>query len=174
MTSTADKVLPWLRSNWFIPIAAIVVLGDLSAVRLATWSVPEVLEAALLFDFAVMLPALYWWCYRSRGRAAVIRALAICCLGIWVAGKALPADGQPILDAVGWLRYVGIAGLVILEIKILLMLWRAIFGAGISVEEARQKIEAQGMPPWVARLMEWEAALYRKVWLFVRRVFRRK
>jgi hypothetical protein len=174
MNSPAARAFPWLRQNWFFPIAAIVVLGDLGALRLATWSVPEVLEAALLFDFAVLLPALYWWCYRSRGRAAVIRAVAICCLGIWVAGKALPATGQPILDAFGWLRYVGIAGLVMLEIKIILMLWRSIFSSGLSAQEAQEKIVAEGVPPWAARLMAWEAAFWRKVWLFARRVFGRE
>ena len=61
----------WLSRHWFVPVALAVALGDLSSVYFAGWSDARLVEAALLFDFVVLLPCLYVWCYRRKGREAI-------------------------------------------------------------------------------------------------------
>jgi hypothetical protein len=73
----------YLKANWFIAAffavlsanAAVLYFDGLHSVRLK--------EFGLLFDFAILLPALYLLCYRSQGKKAVFRALALACLGVW-------------------------------------------------------------------------------------------
>lgn len=164
----------WLSQHWFLPVAFALAVGDLSSVYFAGWTDAEVLEAALLFDFVVVIPGLYWWCYRRQGRAAIIKAAALACLAIWCTGKIVPPEHQNLLDSIGWLRYVGLAGLLALEIKLGFMVYRAVIFSGQSKGEAQETFESEGMPPWIARLMAFEASLWRKAWLFVQRVFRGK
>ncbi|WP_298581447.1 hypothetical protein [uncultured Luteimonas sp.] len=75
-----------LKAHWFLPVAVLVAGGDLALAIVDSWSDPELLEAAILFDLAILLPALYWWCYRKRGWTTLLKATALSCLGIWVAG----------------------------------------------------------------------------------------
>jgi hypothetical protein len=72
----------WLRRHWFCPLAIAVVLGDLGAVYMQDWHHPRLLEAAVLFDLAVVLPLLFLWCYPARGTALLLRALGLVSLGI--------------------------------------------------------------------------------------------
>ncbi len=75
-TKTSDP-LRLLRAHWFFPAAAIALLLNSITVYLDQWSSPQLLEAGLLFDFAVLLPVLYLICYRSEGKRSVVRAIAL-------------------------------------------------------------------------------------------------
>lgn len=159
----------WWSGHWFFPVAAAVAVGDVSSVYFGGWTDARIVEAALLFDFVLVLPLLYWWCYRARGKAAIVQAVALACFAIWATGKAVPAEHHHLLESFAWLRYVGLAGLAALEIRLGVAVYRAVIVGGQTKAEARAKLESEGMPPWAARVMAWEAALWRKVWLFIRR-----
>ena len=68
---------------------------------------------------------------------------------------------------------IGLAGLLALEIKLGIMVYKAVVFSGQSKSDAQQTFESEGMPPWAARLMAFEASLWRKAWLLVQRIFRR-
>ena len=173
MVITHRKAQSWLSRHWFVPIALAVAIGDLSSVYFAGWTDAELIEAALLFDFVVVIPCLYWWCYRAKGRAAVIQTVALACFAIWCTGKIVPPEHRGLIDSVSWLRYVGLAGLLALEIKLAIMVYKAVVFSGQSRNDAQRTFESEGLPPWLARFMAFEASLWRKAWLFVQRIFRR-
>lgn len=122
----------------------------------------RLVEAGLLFDLVVVIPCLYWACYRSRGRRAAVRAAAFACLGIWVALKLVPEAERDLLNYVAPLRYVGLAALVWLELVVVVALYRAVFKGG-TVEHAAAQAPPE-MPPWVAKLLAMEAAFWLRVW----------
>ena len=160
-----------LLRNWFWPVAVLLVIGDLSSVYLGGWSDSQLVEAALLIDFVVVIPLLYWCCYRAKGKVAVIKALALACFAIWATGKALPDEHRSLLDSISWLRYLALTGLALLEIKLAVTVYKAVVFSGQSKEEAREKLESEGMPPWLAKFMAFEATLWRKVWLLAKSLF---
>ncbi|MFX8141364.1 hypothetical protein ABTK98_19625, partial [Acinetobacter baumannii] len=74
----------------------------------------RLLEAGLLFDLAVLVPALYWLAYRQRQQRIGARVLALACVGIWLAQQLVPEAERDLLNHVEPLRYAGIAVLVAL------------------------------------------------------------
>lgn len=154
----------WLRTHWVLPLGALIVAGDLSAAWLGNWQGSHLLEAVLLFDLALLLPTLFWFCYRRQGKPAVLKAIGLACLGIWLCGKAIPPEQQQLLPALNWLRYLGLAGLLALELKLVIALYKAVVIKGQSRHEAETQLQSEGMPHWVARLMAFEASLWRKAW----------
>lgn len=170
MNSRLPIPLPdWLRRHWFVPLALAVIAGDLGALRWGDWSAPDapawLLEAALLFDFAVLLPLLYAWCYRHGGRGTVLRSIALACFAIWATGHVLPQERHVLLEQLSWLRYLGLAGLLVLELKLMLQLYKSVVLGKASPASAQQTLQSQGMPAWAARLMALDAQLWRWVWL---------
>ncbi len=61
--------------------------------------------------------------------------------------------------------------LLVIELKLAVMIFRAAFRRDSQATSA-VLIAAKdaGMPEWVARLMAWEASLWRKAWDAVRRM----
>lgn len=159
----------WWASHWFFPVAALVALGDMGSVWFSGWEDGRLLEAALLFDFVVLLPLLYGWCYRARGRKAVVQAVALACFAIWATGKVVPDEHHHLLESLSWLRYVGLAGLLLLEIRLTFAIYKAVVVKGQSRDEVQTRFETEGMPPWLARFVAWEASLWRRAWLFITR-----
>jgi len=160
----------WLRTHWFFLAAAVVLAGDITAASVDTWETARLLEAALLVDLAIVVPLLYLWCYRSLGRKAKIKALALSCLGIWFAGHLVPAEHQYALGIVGFFRYLGLAVLVFIELQLIFMIYRVVFTSEASAQESAAKLAMEsGIPPWAARIMAWEASLWRKAWEFVKK-----
>ncbi|MEN1930215.1 hypothetical protein WCE37_14665 [Luteimonas sp. MJ250] len=171
MSMTESKIKGSIRAHWFVLAAAVVLIGDIALASLDSWSDPQLLEAGILFDLSVVIPALYLWCYRSRGKAAIVRAIALSCLGIWVAGHVVPNEHHQVLSAVGFIRYVGLAVLVVIELKLAVMIFRAAFRRDIeAAPTVLATAKDAGMPEWAARLMAWEASLWRKAWDAIRRM----
>lgn len=169
-----EKIKNTLTSHWFFLAALAVVAADLAVTLLDDWTNPRVLEAGVLFDLSVVIPAMYLWCYRSRGKAAVVRAIALSCLGIWVAGHVVPNEHHQILSTVGFARYIGLAVLIAIEIKLVVMILRATFRRDSEPSTAvLATAKDAGMPEWAARLMAWEASLWRKAWDAIRRLVSR-
>ncbi len=175
MSTTAGQRLISLRSHWFVLAAAAVAIADGAAIALDDWSNPSLLEAGLLFDLCVVIPALYLWCYRARGKAALLRAVALACLGMWIAGHIVPDQHHQLLSTVGFARYIGLGVLLVIEIKLVAMVYRAAFRSEPDAARAAlESAEKAGMPEWVARLMAWEASLWRRAWDALRRVVSRR
>ena len=167
---TASKIKSAICAHWFFLAAVCVAAADLFVVTLDNWSNPELLEAGILLDLSIVIPALYLWCYHCRGKAAVLRAAALSCLGIWVAGRCVPSEHHHILSAIGFVRYIGLAVMLVFEIKLVVMIYRAAFGRDSKAAPAAfAAAKDAGMPEWAARIMAWEASLWRKAWDAVRR-----
>jgi len=163
-----------LRAHWFFVVAPFVIAADLFVALDPRGGIDRLVEAGLLFDLAVVLPCLYWLCYRGRGRKAVIRAAALSCLGIWAALKLVPEPEQELLSYVAPLRYAGLAALVWLEVAVLLAIYRTAFKGGSVQDVAAQAQATAGLPPWAARIVALEATFWRGAWRALKRFFRQE
>ncbi|MDN5784689.1 MAG: hypothetical protein L0H28_08340 [Corynebacterium casei] len=171
---TASKIKSAISAHWFFLAAVCVAAADLFVVTLDNWSNPELLEAGILLDLSVVIPALYLWCYRRSGKASVLRAAALSCLGIWVAGRVVPSEHHDFPSAIGFVRYIGLTLLLVIEIKLVVMIYHAAFGRDSKAAPAAfAAAKDVGMPEWAVRIMAWEASLWRKAWDALRRVMGR-
>lgn len=171
MTEKSWDASIWVRENWFYPVAVATVAFDLAIVQFAGWDAPRANELALLFDFAIQTPFLYWLCFRTRGPKAVLGAIAMSCLAIWALGHIIPAGHQAVLNEIAWVRPLGLAVLVLFEIKILVLVWKSVFSGGAVREDIARQLDEDGTPQWVSRLLIAEAKLWKKAWSLIRRVF---
>jgi hypothetical protein len=159
---------PTLRAHWFFFVAPLIVVADLHLALTVQGEFNRWLEAGLLLDLMLVVPGLYWLCYRSKGRAAIIKAVALACLGIWVATKLVPEPEQDLLGLMAPLRYLGLAVLLLIEIKLMVAIYRSAF-KGDTVEEITAKGGAD-MPAWAAKLIAMEARFWMRVWAWVKRI----
>lgn len=163
----------WLRINWFIPAACAVLAVDLFVLNIKNGASPRLLEAGLLGDLAIIIPCLYLACCWHNGKRAFIRTFAMASLGFWLASKLLPVPGHFIINSLSPLRYVALAVLFAIEVKVVLVMYKAIF-SGASRQEAQAALQAQAdMPLWVAKLMASEAAFWRAIYLRLAKLFRK-
>jgi len=154
-----------LRSNWFFIAAPIILVADATGIYVDRWETPRPLEAALIFDIAVLIPLLYFVCYRAQGKAAIVRAVALACLGIWALGHVVPDANHFLLEKIKYLRYVGILVLTYFEIRLLMFIFESIFNADATQSDSISKITKEtGLPKWAAKLVVWEAAFWSKIW----------
>ena len=161
-----------IRTHWFFWVAPLVLAVDFYAALSARGAIDRLVEAGLLFDLVVLLPVLYWFCYRRRGRPALVRSAALACLGIWLALKLVPESERELLVYVAPLRYVGWAVLVWLELLLVVAVYRSVFNGG-SVEQAVAQAPSD-MPPWLARLLAMEARWWLKVGGVIKRLIGRQ
>ncbi|MFQ6371040.1 hypothetical protein [Shewanella sp. YIC-542] len=158
------------RTHWFFLAAVIIVISDISVAVVDNWSSPAFLEAAILVDLGIVIPVLYWWRYRARNKAAMLRTMALSCLGIWVAGHVVPSEHHRILPVVDFVRYIGLGILLVIEFKFIIMIYRAAFHGEEATSSVLVTAKDAGMPDWVVRLIAWEASFWRKVWRMVQRM----
>jgi ABC-type cobalamin transport system permease subunit len=151
-----------LKANWFWPIAfalsAIVWLltNTLPPQDLGYW------ELAVLFDVLVTLPLLFALCYRRTltHKNLLIRIIALQCLGIWLATKLVPFESQIFLPQLSWLRYAGLSVLILIEVRIMIALFKILFKSNTDSKQ----LEDIGMPPLLAKLALLEVRFWR--WVF--------
>ena len=112
---------------------------------------------------------------RRRGRTAlriawhggvqgIEEVAALVCLGVWIAGRMVPADFQVVLPELGWARAAGLAVLVLIELRLLVAVLKLAFSGSAKAED----LEKQGAPPLIAKLMLIEARFWRAVWRLIR------
>lgn len=157
----------WARRHWFVPLLALLLAIETAFARATDWRNDGVAEAAILFDMCLFVPALYVLCYRRRLalRPLLIRTFALGFLGIYIASKLVPPDAQVLIAELIWARTAGWVVLALIELWVMIAVTRLVFGGGATTEE----IAAQsGAPPWIARLMQAEARLWKALWRFVR------
>ena len=92
---------------------------------------------------------------------AVLIGLSLACIALWVV-TTFVVDSEELR----WVRYVAMAVLAVVEIRVVVALYRIIFTAK-TADETRERLAATGMPRPLAKLVGWEAAFWR--WLFRRR-----
>lgn len=166
-------VWDWLKYHWFWIAAAVMVI-DVANMPWAFASMPRLLESLVLGELAVVIPGCYWLCYRRNGRRAVVYALALAALGLWVASKLVPSEAHYLLTYLWPLRYVELAIVGVLEIRIAFAVYRAIF-KGTDAEQVVADLQAKTeMPPWLARLMVLEARFWKGLATFFVRLLRRR
>lgn len=158
-----------IRLHWFFFIAPLLLAVNMYVGLSSRGQVDRLIEAGLLFDLAVLIPCLYWLCYRSNGKKTVIRGVALVCLGIWVSTKLVPVSERDLLNYVAPIRYVGLAALIWLELAVIGAIYKTVFKGG-SVSDAVSQASTD-MPTWVAKLLAMEANFWLRVWAVVKRYF---
>lgn len=158
------NVLPgWLRAHWFLLAATLVVLSDVYLLHQPQGVPPRLLELGLLADLSIVVPGLYIACYWRRGKPALMRAVALAALGFWSASKLLPESGQFLIPSLWPVRTLALAVLLLVELKVMLSVYRSVFGGASREEAARRLTSDAGMPAWAARVAAAEAAFWRAV-----------
>jgi hypothetical protein len=164
--ANADMLL-WLRRNWFPPLLAVLLAIELAFARSSDWSQPRGPEAVMLFDLCLFIPFLHFLCYRRKLalKPLLIRTFALSFLGVWIASTLIPPDAQSLLAELGWARLAGIFILALIELRLLIVAIRMIFGGRATVAEIAERT---GAPPWIARLMLAEAHFWKWLWRLIR------
>lgn len=162
----SERTAEWCRRNWFYPLLPIWLAAALGFRSTHPWTEqPALGEAVTLFDWCLFVPILYVVCYRAMpGRALLLRAFALVCGGLWIAGRIVPDHAELLLKEWGWLRAVGITVLTLVEGLAAVSVLRVAFGSAPSSAE----LERQGVPPLVARMILAEARFWRWVWAKLR------
>jgi hypothetical protein len=172
MRSQQFEARTWLKYHWFWPAAAIFILDALNAHILS--ATPRVMEGIVLFDLAIVIPALYLFCYRRNGRKAFAKALAFSTIGLWLASKLVPTESQYLLTYLWPLRYLELVVVGSLEIGIVVAVYRSIF-KGNSAEQVAADLQAKtDIPAWVARLMVLEVMFWKRLASLISKILRRK
>ncbi|UVO50517.1 hypothetical protein M0208_08290 [Sphingomonas sp. SUN019] len=124
------------------------------------------MEAVTLFDWCVFLPAMFVLCYRRQltTGALAVRTIGIVCAGLWVAASIVPDDRESLIGSVTWLRYPGLALLVLAEGLALVAVLKITFSK--TPDEAA--LRRLNVPPLIARLMLAEARFWRWLWTKLR------
>jgi hypothetical protein len=157
----------WAAANWFLLALPVLAAISFLVARSAPPGDPAI-EAVTLFDWAVTIPILYFLCYRCAlaRRQMAIRLFALVCLGIWAASRLVPLPAQQILPHLSWPRMAGLAVLLLIELRLLVLgIKYAFSGRG----DAKELAERTGAPVFLARLMLLEARFWRAVWRLIRR-----
>ena len=156
------RVATFLGENWFLPVLSALLSIVWLQSRFLDPGMPPTWEAALLFDMIVTIPFLCWCCYRrSLGLGAMaLRIVALQCSGLWLLGWIVPASEQHLLPEMAPLRSIGLAIIVLVEVRLVLILIRTVFKPATKPAD----LQVQGVPAWVARLMLLEVRFWR--WLF--------
>ena len=170
--SHEHRAVGWLRRHPFIPVALAIVLGDVGALHFQDWTHPRLFESAVLFDFVIVLPLLYLWCYRARGAKLILPMIGLASLGIWAASLLIPAERQHVLGSIAWLRTLAIAVLVLIEVKILFSFYKAVFASDSTPEDIADKLAKDvSLPPWLTRVLAVEARMLRRLCGLLKRLF---
>lgn len=166
--TVAARMQQLCSKHWFFVLLPMLIGAALVLTRMIHWqSEGRIAEAVLLFDCCVTLPVLYGLCYfrTKTAKQLAIRMLAIACLGVVLAGWLVPESEQRLIEQVGWLRLVGIAVLLLIELRIVVAAVRIAFGTDARPEELAAKTD---MPLPLARLMALEARFWKAVWRVIR------
>jgi len=172
--SRIEALPAWLKANWFLVVALLVVGTDLVILQTPNSASPRLLEVGLLCDLAIVVPGLYIARYWRNGKRTFLRAIALASLGFWSVSKLLPESGQFLTQSLWPVRYVALAVLVAIELKVALAIYRSVF-RGASRQEAARALQSEaGMPAWAARVAAAEAAIWRTAYIKARALLQRR
>jgi hypothetical protein len=166
----------WSKKNWFFIILPIIFLANYSTSKIPTDIDPRIIELSVLFDLVLLLPLLYAICYREMGRKVIVRTIGMICLGIWLAGHLIPSEEQVIYGYISWLRYIGIGFLVLIEIRMLLFMFKLLYGRerdNINENITQKLSKGMDIPEWAAKLMVLEANFWKRLWKIISNLMKR-
>ncbi len=165
MTFVSQPFFARVGQHWFVPAALLIVAGALTLAQTADWPrEAQLLEGALLFDLAILLPLLFWFCYRLKAKAIALRAAAMACGGIWLATYLVPSEHQVLLPTVAFLRYGAIAVLLYIEIRVVAALYWAVIAGRVPADQiATHLAEKAGIPLGLATIMAKEALFWKRL-----------
>lgn len=165
MTTAARPLYSRLSHHWFILAALLILSGSIVATQTADWANEALLlESALIFDLGVLLPLLFWVCYRFEAKATVLRSVAIACGGIWLATYLVPSEHQSLLPFVAFLRYGAIATLLYIEVRVVAALYWSVVLGRIPTDQAAAHLSREaGIPEALAAFMAKEALFWKYV-----------
>lgn len=119
------------RHAVFIAFAALVLAGNaLLTGPLQTLHGMGVQEWPVAFDLLVLLPVVYLWVNRSRGKQAWAGAVTILGVGILAGSWILPEHSQRLWPWLVGLRWLMLAVLLAVQAALVVTLLRAVLGAG--------------------------------------------
>lgn len=164
MTSTGRS---WLKAHWFAMAVLPLLLLEWLVMRRFGMEMGPVAESIALFDLCIFMPLLYFLCYgRSLPlKQLVLRMLGLVCLGVYLASYIVPAALQQILPQLEPVRMAGLAVLMLVELRLLILATRVVWKKGANVAEVQA---ASGAPAWIAKLMLVEARFWQAVWRLIR------
>ena len=153
-----------LSANWFVVLAVGIISIDLTIVGLAGWSRERRFELALLLDLAVIISLLCVVFYWSKPKTALIRAVSLACLAVWLLGFFIPTDAKVLLPQLIWVRYGGLVLLGLLEAKIIIVFLQAVFSNDVQAcRHAAAQANELGMPAWIAKLVAIETRFWQRL-----------
>jgi len=155
-------LVQWVRANWIYPVS-LVLFGVAYAFHVLYFRSgnPRRGEIIAIAYWCLFFPSLVAFFVRDRPvKKLAIRVLAVACGGIWLAGLTVPDHAKQLLTQWGWMRYVGLALLTLVEIQALVILLKILLGRS----DNQADLERAGMPPFAAKLMMAEARFWRRVW----------
>lgn len=159
------QVVARVKQHWFYLLLPLSLVASLNFHLAHPWQQqPRLGEAIALFDWCLFVPALYALCYRrsQAPRAVALRTVALVCSGMWIASRMVPDGAQTLLLELGWVRWIGIAVVLVAEGFVLVAMLRIAFS---PKPEAKALVDA-GVPALLARMMVAEARFWR--WLFAK------
>jgi hypothetical protein len=166
--------IDWSKKNWFFILLPIIFLANYSTSRMPVEIDPEIIEASILFDLVLLLPVLYAICYREMGRKLLARIIGIICLGIWLAGHLIPTEEQVVYAYFSWLKYAGYAFLAMIEIRMMVFMFKLLYGRQQENENITKQLRAgMDIPEWAAKLIVLEAAFWKRLWKIISNLVRR-
>ncbi len=162
-----SQTLRLLRTHWYPPVFLAMVAGVWWLARSSTF-MRSGGETALLIDLCLTAPILYALCYARRQSLGVtaVRALAIACGGAWIATWLISTPQQILLPQLAPLRWIGLAIICVVEVRVLVAAVRIAFSGNGTAEDVAK---STGAPPFIARLMMWGARFWRGVWRLISR-----
>jgi hypothetical protein len=154
----------WVRRHWFVPLLVVLLAIETAFARTTDWSRDGLAEIVILFDLCLFIPLLYLLCYRRLARKPLLlRAAALALAGIYIASKLVPPEAQTVLGELVWARYAGLAALALIELWVVVLTVKLVYGGATTDEIAR----TSGAPPWIVRLLQIEARFWKAVWRFL-------
>lgn len=160
---TSRRLTDSIFTHWYfwIVLPLLVAIEAAFAFTLP-WSEYPRAEWVVLFDMCVFLPALHAIAYRNAlsRRALVIRTLAIAGLGLWLSRYLVPVESQQALLHLGRLHEALIGVAIVFELGFAVLLTRAMFSRDADAAQLERDF---ALPPFVARLIMWEARFWKGV-----------
>ena len=166
----------WLRRHWFVPLAMAIALGDVGALHFQDWNHPRLFEGAVLFDFAIVLPLLYLWCYRAPGKDGDLAHDRTCFArdlgGFPPDSRRAPARARfdCLAAHAGHRRACPARG----ENPVRFLYYKAVFASDSTPENIADKLATDlPLPGWVTRMLAFEARMLRRLSGWLKRLVNR-
>ncbi len=151
-----------IQQHYFIPGAALIIAADYSLTRSPQGLSMHCLELSVVADLCLLLPLVFWLCYRHTAKQLKLKTLALILPGIWLAYQILPTEAQLLRPYLQPLRYLGSALFILIELWIIFAMYRRFFSKGEAASLSYLRDDL-AMPAWLCKLLVLEARFVSKL-----------